>query len=163
MKRIVLVRHAKAVPYGYEDDFSRDLTDRGRTDAHKVSLLLNSRQVIPDLIISSPANRALQTAAIFAGNLAFPIDEIQKEPGLYMEFTTGDFLDFLQSADESLSTLFVFGHNPGISYFVSRLTDNFHGDMPTCSTVGIDFPVKSWKEIEARSGKLAFQLVPKMI
>ncbi len=163
MKRIVLVRHAKAVPYGYEDDFSRDLTERGRNDALKVSALLKSRQVKPDLMISSPANRALQTATIFAGNLAYPVDEIQTEPGLYMEFTTGDFLDYLQSIDNNRSTLFVFGHNPGISYFVSRLTDGFYGDMPTCSTVCIEFPVTLWKEIDSRSGKLAFQLVPKMI
>jgi phosphohistidine phosphatase len=163
MKRIVLVRHAKAVPYGYEDDFSRDLTDKGRNDAQKVSSLLKARMVFPDLIISSPANRALQTASIFASSLAFPGEEIQTEPGLYMEFTTGEFIDYLHSIDSGKSTLFVFGHIPGISYFVSGLADGFHGDMPTCSTVCIDFSVERWEEVNSRSGKLAFQLVPKMI
>ncbi len=163
MKRIVLVRHAKAVPYGYEDDFSRDLTDRGRNDARKVSLQLIARNVFPDLMISSPANRALQTATIFAGTLDYAVDAIQTEPGLYMEFSTGEFIDYLHTIDNRKSTIFVFGHNPGISYFVSRLADGFYGDMPTCSTVVIDFSVDRWEDVFTQTGKLVFQLVPKMI
>jgi phosphohistidine phosphatase len=66
MKRVVLVRHAKAVAYGYEDDFNRDLRDSGVIDAQRVSNELKARGVFPDKIISSPALRALKTARIFA-------------------------------------------------------------------------------------------------
>jgi phosphohistidine phosphatase len=161
MKRIVLVRHAKAVPYGYEDDFNRDLTDRGERDAGKVSEHLEVLGIRPDLMVASPASRAWQTAVIFAGKLGYPVNEIVKVEPLYMEFTTGEFIDYVRGLPDEALTVFVFGHNPGISYFAERLARNFFGDMPTCSTVGIDFGVDSWKEVDGRSGTVAFHFIPK--
>lgn len=64
MKQIVIVRHAKAVPYGYEDDFNRDLTERGINDATKISSELKQRGINADIMVSSPAKRALKTAHI---------------------------------------------------------------------------------------------------
>ena len=69
MKRVIIVRHAKSVPYGYDDDFNRDLKyPRGFSDAAKVSGEFRKQQVFPDLIISSPAKRALKTAGRSASN-----------------------------------------------------------------------------------------------
>ena len=79
MKRVVIVRHGKAVPYGYEDDFNRDLQERGKNDADLVSSELMKRGVQPDLIISSPAKRALKTARIFADNLNYNRADIKEE------------------------------------------------------------------------------------
>ena len=60
MKRVVIVRHAKSVPYGYEDDFNRNLTERGEMDATKISLELLQRGIKADIVLSSPAKRALE-------------------------------------------------------------------------------------------------------
>jgi phosphohistidine phosphatase len=68
----------------------------------------------------------------------------------------------IQDLPVDTQTVFFFGHNPGFHYFASNLLENFYGDMPTTSTVGIDFNVNTWQEVETRSGKLAFHLVPKM-
>lgn len=162
MKRIVTVRHAKAVPYGYDQDFSRDLTDRGENDAAKISRHLKEQGIVPDLMVSSPASRAWQTAMIFANNLGYPENEVVKVKQLYMDFTTGEFLDYVNGLSDEVSTVFVFGHNPGMSYYTGKLANDFFADMPTCSTVGIDFGVESWKDIEARSGNVAFHFIPKM-
>lgn len=162
MKRIVTVRHAKAVPYGYDEDFSRDLNDRGENDAAKISKHLKSQGIIPDLMVSSPANRAWQTAMIFAINLGYPENEVRKVKQLYMDFTTGEFLDYINGLPDESSTVFVFGHNPGMAYYAGKLASDFFAEMPTCSTVGIDFEVESWKDIESRSGKVAFHFIPKM-
>ncbi|MFW6257527.1 MAG: hypothetical protein ACOC11_01970 [Prolixibacteraceae bacterium] len=62
----------------------------------------------------------------------------------------------------NVNVAFFFGHNPGFYYFVNNLLKSFRDEMPTASTVGIDFSVDSWKNVEARSGEKAFQLVPKM-
>ena len=51
MKQIVIVRHAKAVPYGYEDDFNRDLTERGVNDATKISAELKQRGIKTDVFL----------------------------------------------------------------------------------------------------------------
>jgi phosphohistidine phosphatase len=162
MKRIVTVRHAKAVPYGYDEDFSRDLTDRGENDAAKISNHVKSQRILPDLMISSPANRAWQTAMIFANNLGYPEKDVRKVKQLYMDFTIGEFIDFINGLPDEASTVFIFGHNPGMLYYTGKLAKDFRGEMPTCSTVGIDFEVESWKDIESHSGKVAFHFIPKM-
>lgn len=162
MKRVVIIRHGKAVPYGYDDDFSRDLRDRGKSDAKKISIELNNQGIFPDLIISSPAKRALKTAHIFAENLYFKKGKIIEKQNIYDGLTTSEFLDTIQKLPREVETVFFFGHNPGFYYFVNNLLEEFRGDMPTCSTVGIDFEVDLWNKTEARTGKLAFHLIPKI-
>lgn len=162
MKRVVIVRHAKSVHYGYDDDFNRDLADRGKNDAKLVSAELNKRQIYPDVMISSPAKRAIKTARIFAEHLNFERKDITEIEDIYDGLTTSAFIEMIQELPENADSVFFFGHNPGFYYFVSNLLDHFDGDMPTCSTVGIDFDVSSWEEVSARTGEKAFQLVPKL-
>lgn len=161
MKRIVIVRHAKAVPYGYDMDFDRELTERGEKDAGNIGRELKRKGIVPDLMIASPAARALKTAQIFAENLGFEPSRIQEKMDIYDGLTTAEFLSIVHQLPENAQTVFFFGHNPGFHYLVSNLLPAFWGEMPTCSTVGIDFKVDSWYEIEVRTGKTAFQLVPK--
>ena len=162
MKRIVLVRHAKAVPYGYDDDFSRDLADRGVNDAELVAKELKRQGIKPDVMISSPANRAIQTARIFAENVGFDKKKILEVENIYNGMTTSEFLDLIRELPDQAEIVFFFGHNPAFFYYTGNLLEDFRDDMPTCSTVGIDFFVDLWREVEARSGKRAFHLVPRM-
>ena len=162
MKRVVIVRHAKSVPYGYDDDFNRDLSERGKNDANLVSHELEKQAIFPEIMISSPAKRAIKTARIFAGNLQFQKNEIIEVEDIYDGLTTSEFLELINDLPEEKNTAFFFGHNPGFYYFVSNLLEHFYDEMPTCSTVGIDFNVNSWQDVKARTGKKAFQLVPKM-
>ena len=162
MKRVVIVRHGKSVPYGYDDDFNRDLRERGKNDAKLVSKELKKQGISPDEMISSPAKRAIKTARIFAENLDFEKRNIMEIEDIYDGLTTSEFLGLIKNLPNKSETAFFFGHNPGFYYFASNLLESFYGDMPTTSTVGIDFEVDSWNEVEARNGKLAFHLVPKM-
>lgn len=162
MKRVIIVRHAKAVPYGYDDDFTRDLTDRGVNDAQRIGKELKKMGITPDKMISSPANRAIQTALLFAENLNFNKSQIVEIENLYGGMTTSGFIGLINSLTEEVQTVFFFGHNPSFQYFVNNLLERFSDNMPTCSTVAIDFDVDAWKKVEARSGKKAFQLIPAM-
>lgn len=163
MKRVVIVRHAKAVPYGYDDDFNRDLTDRGKNDAGLVSKELTKRNIIADLLISSPAKRALKTARIFADNLGYERSRIKEVEDIYDGLTTSEFLELIQSLPDDTETVFFFGHNPGFHYFTGNLLKQYNQDMPTCATVGIDFMVDRWEKVEARTGEMAFRVIPKML
>ncbi len=163
MKRIVLVRHAKAVPYGYENDFSRDLEERGRGDALLVSRAIERHGIHPDAIITSPASRALATAMIFAETFGFDISGINREQRIYDGLTTNEFLEIIQSTSETDNTLFFFGHNPDIHYFVHNLLISFDLDMPTCAAVAIEFRVNRWQEVQARTGKMVLRIIPKMV
>ncbi|KOH45123.1 hypothetical protein NC99_19850 [Sunxiuqinia dokdonensis] len=159
----MIVRHAKAVPYGYDDDFNRKLRDRGKNDANQISLKLIGDGIKADLIISSPAKRALKTAEIYAENFRYSIHSIQIEEDLYEGMTTQEFVDLLREISEEVQTVFVFGHNPLVYHLTNNLVKLFNSDMPTCSTVAVDFDVESWKEVSARGGDLAFHLTPRML
>ena len=162
MKRVIIVRHAKSVPYGYDDDFNRDLKDRGKKDAEKISSELYKQGIKPDAFVSSPAKRALKTARIFAENLHFNKSDIRQVEDIYEGLTTSEFLGLIQELPETVNTVCFFGHNPDFYNYVSNLLEYFRDEMPTCSTVAIDFPVDSWKNVSARTGKKAFHLVPRM-
>ena len=163
MKRLIIVRHAKAVPFGYNDDFSRDLTERGIDDAEKIGLRLKQMGIIGGLVIASPASRTMHTATVFCRFMAYPVTQIQQEMVLYNGLTTHEFLELLHQISDDVQTVFVFGHNPTVHQLVYNLVNDFYADMPTCATVAIDFNVAKWSEVSARGGRLAFQITPKMI
>jgi phosphohistidine phosphatase len=163
MKRVIIVRHAKSVPYGYDDDFSRDLAERGITDAEKISLRLREMGVFPDLVIASPATRTMHTAAIYCQTLGYDVVSIRREVVFYEGLTTQEFVELLRELPEKFQTVFVFGHNPTVYYLVYNLVKYFNSDMPTCSTVALDFEVQTWKDVSARGAKMAFQFTPKSV
>ena len=162
MKRLVIVRHAKAVHYGYHDDFFRELQDRGKNDAYIISNELNTKGIIPDAIITSPAIRALTTAEIFAENLQFENDRIEKNSELYEGINTPEFIDLIKNLPDNLNSVFIFGHNPGFQFFVNTLLSDYDEDMPTCATIGINFKTDRWNDLKAHTGVMEFRLIPRM-
>lgn len=162
MKRVIIVRHAKAVPYGYDDDFNRYLRDRGINDAVKISEQIKKLNILPGILISSPALRALKTAQIFAETFHYPENNILKIDNLYGGISTDEFIDIIHTLPEEIDTVFFFGHNPTFYYLVNNMLNFFDGDMPTCSTVSITYDTDDWKEVQARQGKKEIHLVPRM-
>lgn len=162
MKRVILVRHAKSVSHGYDQDYDRPLAERGEEDAQAISLELQKMNIFPDLIIASPAVRTSQTAWIFADTLGCDKKSILFEKKLYSGKTSENFLAMLQELEDEKETVIVFGHNPTVYYYMNYLLRDFNDDVPTCSTVGIDFDVDSWSKLKDHQGKMAFRLIPDM-
>lgn len=162
MKRLIIVRHAQAIPRDYDFDFQRDLTPKGESDAAKISSHLQNMGIAPQHMMSSPAKRALKTATIFAENLGYPPEKIEPVEKLYMDCPPSHFLALIRNLPDDFETVFAFGHNPEIAYCADYLFSPFNLRMPTCSTVGIDFDTESWQNIEPDSGKLLFQFIPEM-
>lgn len=161
MKQLVLVRHARAVQYGYENDFNRSLTTRGIRDAERVSKFLREKGFRPQLMVTSQAARALQTAQIFAGVLSYEPDKIVEERELYFGFSTGELIEYIQEIPDKHEVVFFFGHNPSFTYYATNLCSEFSGEMATSSAVVIDFPVESWASAEAHRGSFVMQVNPK--
>jgi phosphohistidine phosphatase len=162
MKRLILVRHAKAEQGGYDRDFKRELSEKGKDDASIIACDLKERNIIPDYIISSPAARAITTAGIFAEELNFPKQDIIERKGLYFDYTTRDFVDMIHDVPDRYETLFVFGHNPFMYFMAENMCQNFNGDMPTCSTVVLEFKATSWEKVEPHKGHLFLHLYPRL-
>ncbi|RUT80055.1 SixA phosphatase family protein [Ancylomarina longa] len=162
MKRLILVRHAKTEVIRYDiTDFQRSLKERGISDSKLIANKLFLKNVQPGLLLSSPANRAIETALIFAEVLNYPVELIEQLDDLYDGFTTQDFLGILSELGEKHERIMVIGHNPSIEYLAFNLCDQFYGHVPTGTAIGIDFDVDDWDDIEARTGKLAFYEYPR--
>jgi phosphohistidine phosphatase len=146
MKTLFLIRHAKssrndtALP-----DKDRPLNDRGRRDAPKMGDRLAKRDVKPDLILSSPAMRALKTAEIIAKQLDYKRKNIVVDDRLYA-VAADDLLDVIHKLGDKLERVMLFGHNPELTELAHRLSSKIT-HMPTCAVAEFTFDAKSWSKI----------------
>jgi phosphohistidine phosphatase len=149
MKRIYFIRHAKSDHDTGLLDHDRPLNKRGKKDAPFMAKRLRQFAPLPDVIISSSADRALTTANLIARVLG--IHEIKIEPRLYMsnEIT---YLDVIRELPDSAGVVFLIGHNPVITTLCESLSGEFIGNIPTCGILAIDFEVESWAQITVDCG-----------
>lgn len=163
MKRLIIVRHAKSIQYGYDQDFERTLTDRGRNDAERISIEMVKAKIVPDLIIASPATRTTQTARIFADTCQYPAANIRYVKKMYSGMLAPTFIEMLQEIDDQYTTVMTVGHNPTVYYHLDSLLPGFSLDVPTCSTVVVEFDIDNWSELVARSGKMTHRWIPDLL
>jgi phosphohistidine phosphatase len=163
MKRLIIVRHAKTIQHGYDQDYDRTLTDRGEDNADRISIEMAKVAIIPDLIISSPAVRTTQTTKIYAKNFGYPTGNVRYEKKLYTGMQSGSFSRMLQELDDKHTTVMVVGHNPTVYYYMDYLLPDFSLDVPTCSTVVIDFDIDHWEDLTERSGKMTHRWIPDLL
>jgi phosphohistidine phosphatase len=165
MKKVILVRHAKAI--GREEglpDFVRSLVKKGKKQAKNMSKKLKNQLVTPpDLFISSPANRTLETAHVFAKELNYPAKKIMLKDELYNELTTQSFLDMLKNLDNNAASVIIFGHDPSMSEFAQYLARDFRESLPKCATVVMSFHKNGWKDIAKGQGEVEYFEYPKRL
>jgi phosphohistidine phosphatase len=163
MKTLYVVRHAKSSWIDpLVSDFERGLNDRGKKDAPRMGKRLKEKNIYPDLILSSPAKRALSTAKRIAEVIKYPKDKIKTDPKLY-HADEDTLLSITQKIKNKHDVVLLFGHNPGLTDFVNALSAlelNIE-NIPTCGIVAISLPVNSWEDVKWKSGKLLFFDYPK--
>lgn len=145
MKKLLLVRHAKSSWNFDVDDFDRPLNERGKADAPGMAKRLLDRNVKIDLLVSSPAKRALTTARHFAEVYNIKPKQIITIPGLY-EPTITAFQQAITGLDNDYKRVAIFSHNPGITAFANTLTTTRIDDMPTSAVFAVKADTKSWIE-----------------
>lgn len=164
MKTLFLVRHSKAVTRKANlPDFQRTLVKAGEKKSMRMAKKIKKEGVIPDLMISSTANRALETAHLFARNLAYPTHEIMVKDALYNEMSPEALLHLVRQVDDKYKSIMLFGHNPAFPDFASHLVRGFDQDIPKTGIVSIQFQKNSWKDVSKGSGKLEFFEYPKRV
>lgn len=160
-KIFYLVRHAKSSwKHTGLDDSERPLNKRGKRDAPMMGRMLMERGEIPELIISSPAKRALSTAKIFAEELGYPEKKITLSSELYFA-NINNYIKLIEETDDSYNKVMLFSHNPGLTYFANFISGSNIENIPTAGIVRIDMPIKSWKEINYIKGEMVFFISPK--
>jgi phosphohistidine phosphatase len=160
MKTLLVLRHAKSSWKNTNlADHERPLNKRGKLDAPRMGKLLAEKELTPDLIITSSAERALATAETVALHCGYE-QEIIVSRQLY-HGDPDDYLDVLREKGESHERVMVVGHNPGMESLVEDLTGS-HERMSTAALVQIQLPIDSWVDFtEEVSGELVEVWRPK--
>ena len=146
MKTLFLIRHAKS---SWDDpalaDKDRPLNARGNRDAPKMGKRLAKRGVKPDLILSSPAARAVMTAEIIAKKLDYRRMKIVVNDRLYA-VEADQLLDVIRKLGDKLERVMLIGHNPELTELAHRLSSNIT-HLPTCAVAEFTFDAKSWSHV----------------
>ncbi len=155
MKKIYLVRHAKAEDRANTamlPDKNRNLISKGIMDAAKMGMFLNEKGEKIDLIISSDANRAYQTAKALAEQLKYEVDDIVNDEELYGGGPRA-YLSCVNKVPANVSNVLIVGHNPDISYFGEYLTrDDVGAQLSTSSCMVLGFDNLEWSELGSNTG-----------
>ena len=126
MKTLYLVRHAKAEARTSDvPDFERSLVKSGKKDAKQMAKVLKEEGIIPDMYITSPANRAYETAEVFAKQFGHTADLILKNDNIYNETNGTKFIDIFKETNNKFNTILFFGHDPSISECAAFLLKDF--------------------------------------
>jgi phosphohistidine phosphatase len=161
MKKLYLVRHAKS---SWEDnklkDIERPLNKRGKKDAPMMGKLLNQHKIKPDLLITSPAERALETAKIFSKELNILPENFITDLNLY-EAGRKDILRIIHQFDNEKNTTMIFSHNPGLTDLACFLTSGTVCDIPTCGIVSLNCKIDNWNDLDDVNCELEFFEYPK--
>ncbi|HEY1862540.1 MAG TPA: histidine phosphatase family protein [Roseiarcus sp.] len=166
MRRLFLVRHAKAEPSVGRDDYARKLTGRGRADARRVAKALAARHFLPDVLIHSGAARAKETAEIF---VAAWRDEVKlREQAWLYDASLTTLLDHTRALGHEHKRVGLVGHNPGLGALATALTGSgaepelrrLAAKYPTGAVAVLDFSIQRWEEVAPNAAMLALYLTP---
>lgn len=121
MKReLWLLRHGKAERYDGSEDYDRLLKKRGKRDATRMGEWLKEQGLLPDLVISSPATRAIMTAKLVCDVLDIDRQHIQMEKRLYDEGLVR-VKSVLADCPAAMSRVLLVGHNPELEDLLTYL------------------------------------------
>ena len=161
MKTLLLLRHGKS---SHDDpalkDFDRPLNERGVNDTKLIGKYALRKRVKPDLVLSSPATRARDTADLFIAAAA-----VKKTPAIderIYEANVRRLLQVLSGLDDSTRTIVLVGHNPGFEDLCERLTGEAC-KVPTESLTCIGLSIDKWSAPKGGKGKLKWRMTPKKL
>jgi len=161
MKSLIITRHAKSSwDSGVSSDFKRPLNKRGKNDAPMMADRLRTRGPKPELILSSTATRAIDTAQLLMPVLEISTqhmlttDSIYEAPRVALEKAIGGLPD-------SCSVAMLVGHNPGVSSLCSFLDSRASLQMPTCAMACFELNIEQWAETYQDCATLVWYDYPK--
>ncbi len=147
MRRVTLIRHAKSSwDNSHLKDEERPLNKRGRNNAPMMGERLASRGMKPDLLVSSPAIRAFETAIAIAREINYPTESILTDDRLY-HANINNWFAVIGSLPEAAAHTLCFGHNPGLTHLFNVLSPHPVENVPTCGVMDFEFNVENWAEI----------------
>lgn len=143
-------------------DVDRPLKGRGVRDAYSTAEWLLEQGEEPEVIISSPATRALHTALIFARRMNIPFSEVVINETIYGA-NTRELINLISEISDEYDSAMVFGHNPTITQFVNYCIEHHIDHVPTTGVACLKFDVNSWSQIDQNAELMFFDYPKKRI
>ena len=168
MKRLILLRHAKAAWPDHVEDHARPLAERGRRAAPVMAQWLVANGLRPDLALVSTALRTQETWALAAPVLG---KVTKRDAASIYEASAGRLVALIRGVEPSVETLLVIGHNPGMEDLAGHLMTGEGGEaggrlrqkFPTAAIAVLSLPVEDWTEVGPRGGTLEHFVTPRML
>ena len=157
-RELLILRHGKSDWDAGTDDYHRPLKDRGKRGAQRMGVWLAQQQLIPDHIISSPAERALVTAQKLCKAMGMGDQDIQRDERVYGA-TAGELLEVVTGCPEKVQRLLLIGHNPGLEDLLVLLageavTEPADGKLlPTATLARLILP-DAWQDVPTHSDQI---------
>lgn len=162
MKTLYIVRHAKSSwEFPRLSDPERPLLEKGKERTKLVARYLQKNKTEVDLIISSHAARAIETATILAKAIGYPVENIQINRMLYHANAENIFDQFYE-VPQTVQSLMIIGHNPTFTDFANQFLEKKLEWLPTSGVVSISFDVEGWDKIQEIKPNTNFVIFPKM-
>jgi phosphohistidine phosphatase len=159
MKTLFVLRHAKSSwDYPNLSDFDRPLNERGNETAPFMGELMHSKNLVPEVILSSPAKRAQRTAELFKEGAQIDAEILFKEQ-IY-EASPHRLLYLIAEIEDDFQSAMMVGHNPGFEGIVRVISGESHR-MPTAALAVVDLDIDSWQEVRPECGTLREIFIPK--
>lgn len=159
MKHLFLLRHAKSSwDDDSLDDFDRPLNQRGKKAAPMMGKVLKERDIAPDIVLCSPAKRTKQTLK-FVNETAKLKGDVTFDKAIY-DACAADLRKLLKKQKDSVKSILLIGHNPGLEELLEDLTGTFER-LPTAALVRVDIAADEWSSINNGGNKLAWIVRPK--
>jgi len=161
MKRLTLLRHADSSSENARlPDHDRPLSARGQRDTAAMGSRLFSQGTEPSLFLSSTATRASTTTKKIVGALGSSHKIIETDRKLYLA-SHSDILKMIEDQEDTISDLFIVGHNPGLTDLANHLLPDFSLDnLPTTGIVAIESTAQKWSDLSQSNLSLLYYDYP---
>ena len=160
MKKLYFIRHAKANNfYVGESDFERSVSKKGYKDIKTIGSYLKLRGISPDIVLSSCALRAQESAIKLTEVLEYK-GQVAYLQQLYMT-STQEVIDIIEVQDDNAEDIFIIGHHPYLTELVNTLSNEHISKIPSMGVVCITFDENHWKDVVKSKGDMEFFIFPK--
>ena len=158
-RELIILRHTKSAwDTDAATDFERPLAKRGRKATPRVGHFLLGQQLVPDYVVSSPAERARQTVLGVCEQLGVDGDQVNWDSRIYGG-STASLVSVLEDCPRNAERVLIAGHNPGLEYLLLYLCDHdvpLSGDgklLPTAAVAHLEI-ASDWSSLERGAARL---------
>ena len=162
-KTLILLRHAEALDNNFEQtDYERVLSKKGIHDIHQLASFFIENKLMPDYILASSAIRTTQTANILVKSIGVDNNLIVLKKSLYNSSAQQIFEEICSTEiPNSVQTLLLIAHNPGISELASELLPlPTFTHLPPCGMMAFRLKIENWTDYPFGKAELLLQQFP---